>query len=906
MKRVLSSNDAKTFFGTSINTIEDGVGLLWINVKTNEVQFNFNGVLLMRFDGIYADQYYRIDNPIFPTDFSALLAQIQTVKNIHRCNEHYVREVDNQTYHFNLKLDKVENHILQVYILCYEKLLETEQNITRFGDVVGSGLSLFAGSTWWHDYDEEDSEYFYSSDVGVQILGIPVTPNKMYSIAEFQVVRDKARIVSDQYELSIEKEAQGFEALRNNVTDFFAGRTPVVTSDDKIVWVEAYGKCIIRYPDGSPRFVIALDIYLTDIYEEKTQLELITKLIDFGLINSDVGIWYYQRHFLEGKYYFTKSYQHLMSTQSIYKDETISDILDEQIELMIKDGRGYEQYIENFRTMHNSIFYEGVDKYHVIIPNFRNDDNLVWIEIRGTVIERDDDGNVMLFVGANVDVTETHMRNRELEELRMTNERLSLAENLAVQARGLLVWYHEFPKGGLSGQIYGNKMFVRRLGITRDANGYIPLTDLQRTMVRDDSESKLMFNNLRNHFIRVYRNQEKAFRNVVVKHRNVQTGEIIYFEHSCQISEYYEDGSIKLLGGILLDVTESTLNQKKIRYLADYDVLSDLYNRNYFERYIESSLPDTYSILLFDLDGLKLINDAFGHLEGDHIIKQLAMFLKEIFHDALFIARIGGDEFAIVTEDVDFDLVTAKANELEAVIETFNRTSRYQLNVSKGGKQVINNDLSFERAFIQAENIMYRRKLNNRSSRKFKVLESLMETLEAKTEETKEHSQRVSELAVKTMRGLHMTRSSEIEDIELIAKVHDIGKITIPDGILNKPSPLTEAEFELVKKHSEAGYKIIRNITNSDDVCNGVLYHHERYDGTGYPQGLKGEDIPIFARVISVVDAFDAMTSNRVYHVKKTIEEGIQEVIACAGSQFDPHVVKVFLKSCFDYDWDGK
>jgi HD-GYP domain-containing protein (c-di-GMP phosphodiesterase class II) len=229
------------------------------------------------------------------------------------------------------------------------------------------------------------------------------------------------------------------------------------------------------------------------------------------------------------------------------------------------------------------------------------------------------------------------------------------------------------------------------------------------------------------------------------------------------------------------------------------------------------------------------------------------------------------------------------------MIEQFNTTSKIEMNVSKGAKLVLHNELPFDKAFVQAENIMYRRKLNNRSSRKSKVLDSIVETLNAKTEETKDHSDRMSELAVQTMQKLGMVRASEIEDMELLCRVHDIGKITVDDNILKKPGPLTDAEYELIKRHSEAGYKIIRNITDSDNVCNGVLLHHERWDGTGYPQGLKGDAIPIFARIITVVDAYDAMTNDRIYSVKMTHEEALKELQRCTGTQFDPKVVQAFL-----------
>jgi len=297
---------------------------------------------------------------------------------------------------------------------------------------------------------------------------------------------------------------------------------------------------------------------------------------------------------------------------------------------------------------------------------------------------------------------------------------------------------------------------------------------------------------------------------------------------------------------------------------------------------------------------VNLINDAFGHNLGDLVIQELSLQLKMVFKDSYLTARIGGDEFVVIIKETDTDSIMNYIEELDRLTTSFNKDSHIQMIISKGAKEVIDANLSFDKAFIIAENLMYRRKLNNRTSRKSKVLESIIETLNAKTEETKEHSERMSELALKTLQALGYTRTSEQEDISLLARVHDVGKITIPDNILNKTDRLDEAEFEVIKKHCEAGYKIIKNITDSDNVSDGVLYHHEHFDGSGYPQGLSGNDIPIFARIISVVDAFDAMTNQRVYQAARTKEEAIKEIKRCSGTQFDPLVVDAFIKSCFE------
>jgi len=191
---------------------------------------------------------------------------------------------------------------------------------------------------------------------------------------------------------------------------------------------------------------------------------------------------------------------------------------------------------------------------------------------------------------------------------------------------------------------------------------------------------------------------------------------------------------------------------------------------------------------------------------------------------------------------------------------------------------------------------MYRRKLGIRSSRKSQTMEAVLETLNTKTEETKEHCDRIGSFAVEIMKALGYTRTSDLDDIKLLCKVHDIGKITISEEILSKPDKLTDEEYNKIKNHSEAGFKIIKNIVESDLIANGVLYHHERYDGNGYPFGLIGDNIPLYARIIAICDSYDVMVEGRPYQAKKTHKEAIDEIIRCSGTQFDPMIVQVFTK----------
>ena len=244
-----------------------------------------------------------------------------------------------------------------------------------------------------------------------------------------------------------------------------------------------------------------------------------------------------------------------------------------------------------------------------------------------------------------------------------------------------------------------------------------------------------MADNLLSALRKTIENKAVSIKKVLAKHRNIVTGEEFYMEHSVEASESATELR-SVIGGVILDVTESINHQEQIEYLANYDILTDTYNRNYFEKFINNRLPRSYSVIVFDLDGLKLVNDAFGHYEGDKIIKLVANLLKEAFHNSLFVSRIGGDEFVVLSPTIDYDEISYEAMTFEALIRDYNSKNAIEVNVSKGGVTVLNNDLAFDKAFVQAENLMYRRKLNSRSSRKSKALESILETLNAKTEET--------------------------------------------------------------------------------------------------------------------------------------------------------------------------
>lgn len=215
------------------------------------------------------------------------------------------------------------------------------------------------------------------------------------------------------------------------------------------------------------------------------------------------------------------------------------------------------------------------------------------------------------------------------------------------------------------------------------------------------------------------------------------------------------------------------------------------------------------------------------------------------------------------------------------------------ISVSMGFEIIIQPD-QINQAFKIAEDRMYRNKLFDRSTEKNETINTIMKSLYEKNPREELHSQRVSKYCTKIGQAMNLSKD-KINSLTVAAILHDIGKIAIDDQILDKPGKLTDKEYEMIKKHPEIGYRILSASKQYAEISNDILHHHERMDGKGYPSGIKGEDIPLNARIISVADAYDAMVFSRPYRASLTKEEAIKELKDNAGTQFDPMIVKAFI-----------
>jgi diguanylate cyclase (GGDEF)-like protein/putative nucleotidyltransferase with HDIG domain len=294
--------------------------------------------------------------------------------------------------------------------------------------------------------------------------------------------------------------------------------------------------------------------------------------------------------------------------------------------------------------------------------------------------------------------------------------------------------------------------------------------------------------------------------------------------------------------------------------------------------------------MLFDLDGFKSYNDTFGHPAGDALLAHLGMKLAASVASYGEAYRLGGDEFcAVVTVEEDrLEEVMAGAS-----LALSERGEEFSITASHGVVLLPHEAATLEQALQLADERMYSHK-HGRSGAREQARDVLMRTMQAKQPDLRQHSSEVADLAVAVARRLGMD-GEEIDEIARAAELHDVGKVGIPDVILDKPAGLDATEWELMYQHTILGERILNAAPALRPVARIVRSTHERWDGRGYPDGLRGDEIPAAARVVAVCDAYDAMTTDRAYSAAVGHEAACQELRDMAGTQFDPQVVAAFV-----------
>lgn len=357
--------------------------------------------------------------------------------------------------------------------------------------------------------------------------------------------------------------------------------------------------------------------------------------------------------------------------------------------------------------------------------------------------------------------------------------------------------------------------------------------------------------------------------------------------------------SYKNIKQIIQNVAQKEEIAQQNEYLAYHDYLTGLYNRRFYEEEFQRRVTGNefpIGVFLGDIDGFKVYNDTYGHAEGDRILVKITQKLGILVGQDGILARIGGDEFAIIVTGKDkiemrtyLDLLN---HENDASIDILSINDLPSVSWGYAVQRKVNDTLdSLEE---EAEAFMNNRKFYSHHSIRSKTVNAIMETLFTKSEREKNHSERVGLLSEAIAKHMHLS-IEEINRIRVAGFLHDIGKIGIDEALLNKSGKLDANEWEIIKLHPAKSAGILAKTYEYQDISDIVLSHHERFDGKGYPRKLQGEEIPIEARIIAVADTYDAITNDRPYREVLNKSAAIEELKRVAGSQLDSEIVKVFI-----------
>jgi diguanylate cyclase (GGDEF)-like protein/putative nucleotidyltransferase with HDIG domain len=384
--------------------------------------------------------------------------------------------------------------------------------------------------------------------------------------------------------------------------------------------------------------------------------------------------------------------------------------------------------------------------------------------------------------------------------------------------------------------------------------------------------------------------------------------------------------TIFLFAGRLARAIENSRMYEKTKAMGEVDSLSGLFDRHRALEQLDVEIArarryeGTFSILIADIDNFKNFNDTWGHPAGDEVIKQVAAVLCHRNRTTDFIARYGGDEFLMILPATSRTGAATVADHMRLSLgsQPYEASDGFKVPVrlSFGAAAFPEDGNDSQSLLAIADANLYESKrwggdtvtlkretfaAETIDASGFSTLDALVNAVDNKDHYTRKHSAHVAEYSASIVESLGFSKDKK-EALRVAALLHDVGKIGLPDRILRKPGPLTSEEEDAVRQHSLLGSLMVsQHLSGNDLVREAVLHHHERWDGSGYPAGLKGRKISILGRILAVADAYSAMTTDRPYRAGLSLETAIEELNKGSGKQFDPEVVGVFL-ACFEKD----
>ncbi|MFZ5988677.1 MAG: bifunctional diguanylate cyclase/phosphohydrolase [Bacillota bacterium] len=366
---------------------------------------------------------------------------------------------------------------------------------------------------------------------------------------------------------------------------------------------------------------------------------------------------------------------------------------------------------------------------------------------------------------------------------------------------------------------------------------------------------------------------------------------------------------------------------KRLEWLASIDGVTGVYNHRYFQTRLEEEIVrandrnSSLGMMMIDVDNFKRYNDTYGHKAGDILLSKTSEIFMTETRKQDIVCRYGGDEFAILMPEANSKGILSVIERIRKAFNEMTDSEEFyrlpdQITLSVGYSIYPDFARNKDDLIMQADSALYQAKnmgrnnvqlyrdvfedikafFNSDEHQLFGGLRALLGTVSAKDKYTLGHSERVMDYAVMIGRSMGLT-SERLRLLKIAALLHDIGKVEIPEAVLNKCEPLTSGELNILRKHPSYSVDILEPLSSMELLIDSIKYHHERFDGKGYPSGIKGNDIPLEARILCVADAFDAMLSDRPYRKGMKMDQVVSELKNNSGTQFDPETVKAFLST---------
>ena len=705
----------------------------------------------------------------------------------------------------------------------------------------------------------------------------------------------------------LERAERNLKKHFNRESDIYDEAIRMQRKDGHWIWINARGKVITWTKDHKPLKMLGIHVNISKKKEKEKKLKETQKLLK-KLTDQAPGVIHQFKLSTDGTFSFPYVSKGIYEIYEVRPEEILSDATKTFIDKIHPED--LKMVIQSIETSAENLSPWKIE-FRVILPN----QGLKWVE-GDSLPEREKDGSIIWY-GSLRDITR-QKKQLEFQEtlaeissslLQINSSNVDRRINATLKEIGIFFNIdrsyifqlsddnkfisntHEWCKNGIESQkdvLQQMKVDVFPWGMQRLRNNQlVNISDVEK-MSPEKTVDKNLFNSL-------------ALKSIVAVPIFIEDELFGFFGFDAVVTkrEFSEEDVrlLKIFTDVITSAFSKYIDDNRILKLTYNDSLTGLYNRRFFEKELmrldtQRQLP--ISIVIADINGLKIINDSLGHEKGDELLIKSAKILKNIIREEDVLARQGGDEFSILlprTTQSEAENIINRIKKVSKVTKTDELTVSMALGLAT--KREIEENIYD--TLKRADNNMYQNKLSESKSTKSKIVKSLLTTLEVKSYETKEHAMRMTELSIAFAEALGLS-NSELNRLSLLSTLHDIGKTTISEAILKKPGTLTDEEWQIIKKHPERGYRIASSSQEFALVAEEIYSHHEMWSGEGYPRQLEGKEIPYLARIISIIDAFDVMTHERTYKKAMSKKEALKEISKCAGSQFDPELAQAFIK----------